>query len=144
MNSVEVNYRPINIDLESENILDLYINAGWSAYIEDQDMLFRGLENSLLCLGAYANTELIALIRIIGDAETIIYIQDILVHSDFQRKGIGSHLLSMIKSKYENVRQMVLMTDIESDSVSFYENTGFIQVEEKGLVSFIRRDREQG
>lgn len=141
---MEVVYKEINIESDKTQIIELYISVGWTAYTNDESALLRGIENSLLSIGAYVEEELIGLIRIIGDAETVIYIQDILVQHNYQRKGIASQLINMVKSRYENVRQMLLMTDRKDNFISFYEQNGFEEVGNRGLVSFIRRDSEQG
>ena len=47
----------------------------------------------------------------VGDGYTILYIQDLLVHPDFARQGIGSRLLLRILGKYESVYQKILLTD---------------------------------
>ena len=54
---------------------------------------------------------LIGLARVVGDGYTIIYIQDILVLEAYQRRGLGSQFLEMILSEYQDVRQIILLTD---------------------------------
>lgn len=71
----------------------------------------RSLNNSLYILIAWDENKLVGLIRIIGDGETIIYIQDILVLREYQRQGIGSKLLETLLDEYKNVGQKVFLTD---------------------------------
>lgn len=71
----------------------------------------RSLNNSFYILIAWDENKLVGLIRIIGDGETIIYIQDILVLREYQRQVIGSKLLETILDEYNNVSQKVLLTD---------------------------------
>lgn len=63
------------------------------------------IDNSLSVITAWENNKLIGLIRVIGDGYTIVYIQDILVHPNFQNKNIGTQLMTRILNKYKDVRQ---------------------------------------
>ena len=47
-------------------------------------------------LAAFENSELIGIIRVVGDGFTIVFVQDILFFSNQQRKGVGSLLLQAI------------------------------------------------
>lgn len=49
--------------------------------------------------------QLIGLIRSVGDGETILYIQDLLVHPAYQNKGIGTQLIEKMVQAYPKVRQ---------------------------------------
>ena len=74
-------------DFNQFQILNLYNDAGWSNYTNDPDQLLLAFENSLLVYGAFHKDKLVGVIRIVGDAHTIIYIQDLLVLHAYQRKG---------------------------------------------------------
>ena len=64
-------------DYKADEILCLYTDAGWKAYTEDPDNLRKGYENSLLVLAAYEGDALQGIIRVVGDGQTIVFIQDI-------------------------------------------------------------------
>ena len=68
---------------------------------------------------------LIGLARAVSDDATIAYIQDILVHPDYQGKGIGKALVSSILNRYAHVRQKVLLTDDRPEQIHFYNTLGF-------------------
>ncbi len=77
-------------EIRMDEILDLYDSVGWTAYTSDPATLEAGLQHSLLTLGAYEGTDLVGLIRVVGDGQTIVYIQDILVNIQ-QRRLDGLH-----------------------------------------------------
>lgn len=118
-------------------ILALYRSVGWTAYTESPEALSKGFENSLLVLAAYEGDALLGLIRAVGDGHTIIYVQDILVAPEFQRKGIGTALLREILSRFTNVRQIMLATDSEERTIAFYKSLGFTRLEEIGCCGFM-------
>lgn len=112
---------------DKEQILFLYRYVGWTEYTKDSARLFRALKNSLDILTIWNNNELIGLIRAVGDGETILYIQDLLIRPDYQNQGLGSILLQKMGDRYQNVRQKVLITDNTNKTNSFYEKNGFVK-----------------
>ena len=88
----------------------------------------------------WEENELIGLIRTVGDGETILYIQDILVKQNQKRKGIGTELLNQILDKYKHIRHKVLLTDNSEETKGFYESYGFKQSDSFNLVSFVKFD----
>ena len=53
-----------------------------------------GCANSLLTLAAHEEAALAGLIRVVEDGHTIVFVQDILVRPQFQRRGIGPALFA--------------------------------------------------
>lgn len=127
-----------DIILNKEDILSLYNDVGWSSYTKDIDTLMKSIENSLKVTSVWDENLLVALIRVVGDGYSIIYIQDILVLKKYQNKGIGKRLVENILDKYKNVRQKVLLTDKDNKTISFYQKEGFSMSEEFGCVSFVK------
>ena len=121
-----------------EEILGLYTAVGWTAYTEDPAALRRGYENSLLVLAAYEDGKLAGIIRAVGDGATVVFIQDILVFPEYQRKGIGSALLRAVLDKYAGVRQVELVTDNTEKTVAFYQSMGFHDLSELGCRGFMK------
>jgi len=117
-------------------ILKLYNDNEWTLYTENPTKLFDGILNSLYCYGAYDKKRLIGLVRVIGDSNTIIYIQDILILKSYQNKGIGTKLLSDIINKYKGVRQLILTTDNSEMQKKFYKKNGFVEFVDANLVGF--------
>lgn len=103
-------------------------------------MLLDKIENSKDVITAWEENELIGLIRTVGDGETILYIQDILVKKNHKRKGIGTQLLNVILDKYTHIRHKVLLTDKSEETKGFYESYGFKQSDSFDLVSFVKFD----
>ena len=62
-----------------EEILPLYASVGWTAYTDARDALRRGFVKSLLTLAAYEEKTLVGLVRAVGDGETVVLVQDLLV-----------------------------------------------------------------
>ena len=135
MNSIKL--QPYTEYNEAE-ILALYSSVGWTAYTAEPEKLRLGFENSLFTIGAYENGELVGLIRAVGDGQTIVFIQDILVFPEHQRRGIGSLLLKAVLERYAHVRQIELATDNTEKTAAFYKSLGFAPMAELGCCGFMR------
>ncbi len=121
-------------DYDEEEILRLYSSVHWTAYTDHPDALRMGFAHSLRILAAYEGTELLGLIRVVGDGQTVVLIQDLLVFPEHQRKGVGSSLLRAILEQYSAVRQIQLATDNTQKNLTFYRSMGFVPMTELGCV----------
>ena len=123
---------------DETEILGLYASVGWTAYTEQPESLRRGFEASLLVLAAYEDGALVGLIRVVGDGQTIVFVQDILVHPSCQRRGIGTALLKEVLKRYSHVRQIELTTDDTPKTRAFYESVGFRTMASLGCCCFMK------
>ena len=121
-----------------QEILRLYASVGWTAYTDQPEVLRKGFENSMLTLAAYEDDQLLGVIRTVGDGHSIVFVQDILVFPEHQRKGVGSALLQAILDRYSHVRQIELATDNTPKTIAFYQSMGFREMSEIGCCGFMR------
>lgn len=116
-----------------DQLLSLYQSVGWTEYTKDPDQLIRALHHSLDVLTLWDQNQLVGLIRTIGDDETILYIQDLLIHPNYQHQGWGTTLLKRVCERHPNIRQKVLLTDNLEKNNLFYEKNGFSLVDKLGM-----------
>ena len=136
--------RVVDVDEQvptQDEVLPLYEAVGWTAYTRDPEALVRALAGSSLVLTARDDDgTLVGLLRVVSDGATIAYVQDVLVHPDHQRTGIGGRLLDAALDRYRHVRQVVLLTDAEPGQRAYYESRGFVEahdVQPEPLRSFV-------
>lgn len=129
--------------LTLNELLNLYGDAGWEAYIDQAEKLLQATKQSLCLITARCNNELVGLIRAVGDGLTIVFIQDVLVLKDFQGTKIGTTLMQLLLKKYGNVRQKSLLTDDTIKNRKFYESLGFTACEKVNTMAFYRDELEQ-
>ena len=135
--------REYSIFNESE-ILRLYKSVGWTAYTDHPEVLQKGFENSMLTLAAYEGDQLLGIIRSVGDGHTIVFVQDILVFPEYQRKGVGTALLQAMLDRYSHVRQIELATDNSPKTIAFYKSMGFQEMSNIGCCGFMKiQDRRE-
>ena len=121
-----------------EQLLTLYDSVGWSAYTEEPDRLVRAVASSLSVFTAWDGAALTGLLRAVGDGETILYIQDLLVSPAYQRRGIGRRLVEACLAQYPHVRQKVLLTDTTAKNLAFYRACGFVPSGDFGCTALLR------
>ncbi len=125
----------------SEALIALYDAVGWSAYTAAPETLVAALAGSLRVVTAWHGEHLVGLARIVGDGATIAYLQDVLVHPEHRRSGLGSRLVAAAFAPFGDVRQHVLLTDDEPGQRAFYESLGFAEahdVRPRQLRAFVR------
>ena len=125
-------------DFDLEDITGLYEAVGWVNYTARAGLLKDAYEHSLCVLGAYCGDCLIGIIRAVGDGVSVILVQDLIVHPEYQRQGVGTRLLRSVMERYKTVYQMELLTDDTEKTAAFYRSAGFVPAGEIGCISFVR------
>ncbi len=125
-------------EINLNSLLELYNDAGWITYTNNIKELSIAIKNSLYVITARSNDKLVGLLRAVGDGKTILYIQDILVHSEYKRNRIGYTLMTKTLARYKNIRQKVLLTDENEETRGFYQALGFISCDKGKLVAFAK------
>lgn len=125
-----------------EELVALYDSVGWHRYTKEPTRLLAAVARSLRVVSARDDGRLVGLARLVGDGLTIVYLQDILVHPDHQRAGLGRALLERVLAPYADVRQKVLITDDEPGQRAFYEAMGFREIRDHAepIRAFVRFD----
>ena len=117
----DVEYR-LGDELEEEEVLDLYRAVEWSA--ADKPMvLMKSLRNSHSLVTARLDGRLVGLGNAISDGYLVVYYSHLLVHPDYQGKGIGRGIMTLMKSNYSDFHQQMLSAD--GDALDFYSKLGF-------------------
>ena len=122
--TLEMERRP-----QRDAVLALYGAVGWTAYTRDPEMLSTAIEGSSFVVTAWCDEDLVGLARTVSDDATICYLQDILVHPDWQRRGLGRRLVAACLARYTHCRQKVLLTDDRPEQTAFYESLGFTRLD---------------
>ena len=129
--------------LPIDEVVGLYAAVGWTAYTRDPAVIAAGLRGAGFVATARLDGRLVGLVRAVSDDATISYVQDVLVHPEAQRRGVGAALMAAVADRYAHVRQHVLLTDDEPGQRAFYESLGYAEVRDHGsgtLRAFVRFD----
>nr|WP_275436748.1 GNAT family N-acetyltransferase [Helcobacillus sp. ACRRO] len=124
---------------ERAETLALYDSVGWAAYTQQPDVLMSALAGSTTVVTARdGRGGLVGLARVISDGVSIAYLQDVLVHPDHHRRGLGAALVDAAFEPHRSVRQNVLMTDTEARQAAFYESLGFTEMHAADVRGYVR------
>jgi ribosomal protein S18 acetylase RimI-like enzyme len=119
-------YRIIERAPTLEEYRELCLAVGWEAYI-NFDVAAISLQNSLYHVVAVCGEQVVGMGRIIGDGALYFHLQDIAVHPDHQRRGIGkqimNHLMAYLRDHAPERAFVGLFATAEA--VALYRQYGF-------------------
>lgn len=131
-------------EIELDTYLELRASVNWKVLNREQARL--ALENALYTVCVYDDDKPIGMGRIVGDGAVVMYIQDLIVHPDYQKKGIGKqlieHLIDYVKGINPEGNEIMLCLMSAKGRESFYEKYGFISrpndVLGPGMIQYIK------
>jgi len=126
----------IRNDLPWEQVKAVYQSLGWfAAHLPER--VQRAHANSERIVSAWDGDRLAGWARIITDGEFCLFLHEILLLPEYQRRGIGRELMRRTLEGYEHVQNLVLLCDPGNES--FYNSFGFAVVKpESGFQAMYR------
>lgn len=70
-------------------------SVGWTNYM-NFEAADTSLRNSIHCITVKDKEQIVGMGRIVGDGAIYFYIQDIVVHPDYQKNGIGHEIMTIL------------------------------------------------
>ena len=120
-----------------EQVQQLFLSINWVSGNYPK-RLYKALMNSSTVLTVWDGDFLVGLIRVLDDTEMLAQIHYVLVHPDYQGKGIASKMQEYIKEKYKDFMYLEVMPE-DKNNVSFYKKNGF-SLMENGVTMQICND----
>nr|WP_067286608.1 GNAT family N-acetyltransferase [Marinobacterium profundum] len=111
-----------NGHLEEAEVLELYRANQWSA-ADKPAALMAALQNSHSLVCARIDGRLVGLGNALSDGHLVVYYPHLLVHPDFQGRGIGRQLMQAMQARYAGFHQQMLTAD--GRAIEFYRALGF-------------------
>ena len=109
-------------DLSCQDLGDLFLSIQWESG-RFPEKLRKTFESSYRVFTAWDDSKLVGLVNVISDGQMVAYVPYLLVRPEYQRKGIGTHLLRLVLEACGTVRQKVLVA--YDSQVPFYARLGF-------------------
>jgi len=109
-------------EIKAEKIIQLYKANKWSS-AEKPKELYNALINSNSLITAWIEKELIGLGNAISDGHLVVYYPHLLVHPNYQGKGIGKMIMDKMQEKYKDFHMQMLTAD--GKAIEFYRKAGF-------------------
>ena len=110
----------------ADKYFELFETTGWNEkYKLTPDELAQAVSNSQFTVSAYDENRLVGFGRIVTDGILHAMIYEMIIHPDYQRKGIGAEILKLLldKCKKDNIRDIQLFC--AKGKRAFYEKYEF-------------------
>jgi len=118
---------------DKEAFFRLFETTGWNEdYQINQAELFQALQNSWYFISAYENDRLVGFGRLVSDGVLHAVLFDVIIHPDFQGRGIGKKITHdlVIKCVAHKIRDIQLFC--ARGKIGFYEKCGFVKRPDDG------------
>lgn len=109
-------------DISQEDIIAIYEANHWSS-AKKPDKLYQALINSPTLVSAWEGDKLIGIANALTDGFLVVYYPHMLVHPEYQGKGIGKMMMEAFQEIYADFHQQILVAD--GKAIHFYEQCGF-------------------
>jgi GNAT superfamily N-acetyltransferase len=119
----KINYKHKN-DIPKDQIIPLYESVEWSS-AKKPDLLLKAMRNSHTVVTAWDGERLVGLGNAISDGYLVVYYPHLVVHPEYQGKGIGTEIVKQMQKKYRDFHQQALLAD--GKAVEFYKKCGFVK-----------------
>lgn len=106
-----------------EQVQQLFLSVHWISG-NYSERLYKALMNSSTVLTVWEDEKLVGLARVLDDTEILAQIHYVLVHPDYQGKGIAGKMIEYIKEKYKDFIYIEGMPE-DKNNVPFYQKHGF-------------------
>lgn len=111
---------------EKEEFFALYETTGWNAAFGfDGDHLFKAIQNSWCFISAYEGDELVGTGRIVSDGFYQAFICDVIIHPEYQGRGIGKAITEKLMNYSRENGVVFLQLSCAKGKTGFYEKLGF-------------------
>ena len=127
---MEITYK-VDILPTTEQIIELYNNAGLPRPTHDAERIKKMFENSNLVITAWDENKLAGVCRTITDWVWCSYLADLAVSPDYKKSGIGKKLIALTREKLGE-QSMILLLSVPA-AMDYYPKVGFIK-EDRGFI----------
>lgn len=106
-----------------EQVQQLFLSIHWVSG-NYPERLYKALMHSSTVLTVWDGERLVGLARVLDDTEMLAQIHYVLVHPEYQGRGIAGKMMEYIKEKYKDFMYLEVMPE-DKNNVPFYQKYGF-------------------
>lgn len=114
-----------NRKVSVKDLANLRESVGWNRMDNEYK---NPLMTSYYHIAVYENDELIGYVDCVSNGVTDAYIQDLMVHPDYQGKGIGTDLMNKMIECLKEKRIYMISVIFEDSLKTFYEKFGVYNI----------------
>ena len=111
-----------NETVSAKALSDLRESVGWNRM---EDEYSNPLMTSYYHIAVYEDDKMVGYIDSVSNGVTDAYIQDLMVHPDYQGKGLGTELMNQMIAYLKENRIYIISVVFEESLKPFYDRFGF-------------------
>lgn len=108
--------------VSAKDLSDLRESVGWNRM---EDEYNNPLMTSYYHIAVYEDDKMVGYIDSVSNGVTDAYIQDLMVHPDYQGKGLGTELMNQMIAYLKENRIYIISVVFEESLKPFYDRFGF-------------------
>ena len=124
-----------NPEIHADAVAELRVKVGWDARKEQLEKI---LGSTYLTVACFDDKDLVGIIDVISDGIDDALIRNLIVHPEYQGKGIGNKLLIKVLDRLKRNRIKTINVLFEDELSEFYREAGF-RIVSGGII-----DNEEG
>ena len=117
----------------------LFLSVNWISG-NYPERLYKALMHSSTVLTVWDDEKLVGITRVLDDTEMLAQVHYVIVHPDYQGKGIAGQMIEYIKEKYKNFLYIEGMPE-DKKNVPFYVKHGFSVMENGAAIQICNLDK---
>lgn len=119
-------------EIKPEDISKVFMKSGIKRPYQDLDRLERMINNSDILITAWEDEKIIGMARAVTDYSYCCYLSDLAVDKDYQKSGIGQHLINRVREIIGEECSLVLLA--APGAVEYYPKVGFTQTDKAFVI----------
>lgn len=121
---MKIEYRD-NAVISTQEAIDLYTRStlGERRPVDRPDIFEGMLKNASLTVSAWSGSRLVGIARTLTDFTYVAYLADLAVDSEYQKQGIGKHLIEETRKRLKPECMIVLLAAPKANE--YYPKLGF-------------------
>ena len=117
---------------KTSEIIEVYDSSGIKRPTKDKDRITKMYANSNLIITAWSNNELIGISRSITDFCYACYLSDLAVKIEYQKHGIGKHLIKLTEKEIGKETALILLS--APLALEYYPKIGFDKIDNGFII----------
>lgn len=123
-------------EIQAEELALLRKSVGWDGQVEQ---VIQTVGCSYFWAGCFAGGKLVGYVEVISDGIDDAYIRNLIVHREYQRRGIGLKLLGLATARIKADGIKMANVLFEPELAPFYRKAGFAIIS-GGLINYHEMD----
>jgi ribosomal protein S18 acetylase RimI-like enzyme len=120
-------------EISPEDVANVFRNSGIRRPYNDLNRIKKMIDNADIIITAWDNKKLVGIARALTDYSYCCYLSDLAVDKDYQKSGIGKHLIELLRNIIGEEVALILISAPEA--MDYYPKIGFEKCERAFIIN---------